>query len=83
MTTNPPPDGLLIQMSWKEAWPIGYPVWSEWHQCYGDAVSRSHEEKLLELANGRATKRLDERAWKVARARRYEDSRKIPGAWPI
>ena len=77
MATNPPPDGLLIKRSWKEAWLVRYPVWSEWHQCYGG------KRKLLKRANERAAERLRRKAGKMARVDRYEGLPKVPGAWPM
>lgn len=77
------PDWLLIAQSWKEAWPVKFPVWSELHQSYGDKSSCLRYKKLLESAETRATNRLAKKAQKLARLHRHKGPRKVPGAWPI
>lgn len=67
------PDWFLIAESWREAWPIMYPAWSEGHQWYGDFESRKRRLKLLNLVKERAMRRLDKRA----------GLRRVPGAWPL
>ena len=77
------PDWFLIARSWKEAWPVRYPGWSELHQSYRNDTSCERHEELLELAGTRAAKRLVKRARKSGRAQRYDEPRTVPGAWPI
>ena len=73
------PDWFLIARSWKESWPIRYPVWSELHQSYGDADSRKRHKKLLKLAGLRFAKRLAKKGQKSGRPQIYEEPRKVPG----
>lgn len=81
MGMTPLPDGLLIARSWKDAWPIRCPAWSELHQSYGDVVSRERYKKLLDLTNERAAKREMKKARKSARTQKHKGPRKVP-AWP-
>lgn len=76
-----PPDWMLITDSWKKAWPIRYPVWSERHQSNGEDLSCSRYESFLDMAKARSAKRLAKKARKTSRAEKHEGSRKVPGAW--
>lgn len=78
------PDILLIAKSWKEAWPIRYPAWTQCHHSYGETQPASLPYKIfLDLTEARSAKRLAKKARKTARYQNSKGSHKVPGAWPM
>ena len=76
------PDWLMITKPWQECWPFIYPKWSELHQGYAQGQWYLDCKALLVAADARASRRVDEKAAKMARAQRLRRPRRVPGAWP-